>query len=56
MLVNVPICDAVLLRDFLAVGHLLSVRHRVRFLLAVPEGEVLVSDVAFLPLCWPDFG
>merc|ERR1712114_24291 len=56
VLINVPVSDAVVLGDCLALRHLLMVLHRVLLLLAVPVGEVLVGHVALLALGRPDLG
>merc|ERR1719186_92376 len=56
MLINVPVSDTVVLGDGVALWHLLVVLHRVLLLLAVSVREVLVGDMAFLPLRGPDLG
>merc|ERR1712114_27545 len=56
VLINVPVSDAVVLGDSLALRHLLVVLHRVILLLAVLVREVLVRHVALLALGRPDLG
>merc|ERR1712112_583746 len=54
MLIDVPVSDAVVLGDGLALRHLLVVLHRVLLLLAVLVREVLVGHMALLSLGRPD--
>merc|ERR1719186_1163355 len=54
MLIDVPVSDAVVLGDGVALWHLLVVLHGVLLLLTVPVREVLLGHVALLALGRPD--